>query len=91
MSEWLHLCFVSHGSARGTLEQLAYGAKPGLNLNNIRDLVLPIPPFAEQRRIVRKVVQLMSLVGELEIQLAVNRLNGSSLVAAIISEIVVAD
>lgn len=91
MSEWLHLCFVSHGSARGKLEQLAYGDKPGLNLNNIRDLVLPIPPLAEQRRIVRKVVQLMSLVGELETQLAFSRLNGSSLVAAIISELVVAE
>ena len=45
MSQWLHLCFISHGSARGTLEQLAYGDKPGLNLNNIRDLVLPIPPL----------------------------------------------
>jgi type I restriction enzyme S subunit len=69
MSEWLHLCFISHGSARGTLEKLAYGDKPGLNLNNIRDLVLPIPPLAEQQRIVAKVQQLMARCDALEASL----------------------
>ncbi|MEO7101061.1 MAG: hypothetical protein ABI162_17020 [Luteolibacter sp.] len=39
-----------------------YGDKPGLNLNNIRDLMLPIPLLTEQRRIVAKVDQLMALV-----------------------------
>jgi hypothetical protein len=43
MSEWLHICFISDGSARGALEQLAYGDKPGLNLNNIRVLLIPYP------------------------------------------------
>ena len=68
MSEWLYLCFVSHSSARGKLEELAYGDKPGLNLNNLRDLILPVPPLAEQRRIVNKVDQLMVLIDQLEKQ-----------------------
>jgi type I restriction enzyme S subunit len=87
MSEWLHLCFISHGSARGVLEQLAYGDKPGLNLNNIRDLVLPIPPFAEQRRIVEKVKQLMTLVSELEAQLEASRTTGEKLLEAMVAEL----
>jgi len=87
MSEWLHLCFISHGSARGMLEQLAYGDKPGLNLSNIRDLVLPIPPLAEQRRIVAKVEQLMALVDELETQLAASRATAENLLAAIVAEL----
>ena len=87
MSKWLHLCFISHGSARGVLEQLAYGDKPGLNLNNIRDLVLPIPPLAEQRRIVAKVDQLMKLVDALEAQLAASAATAEKLLEALVAEL----
>jgi type I restriction enzyme S subunit len=87
MSEWLHLCFISHGSARGILEQLTYGDKPGLNLNNIRDLVLPIPPLAEQHRIVAKVEQLMTLVDELETQLTQSHATSEKLMEAVVAEL----
>ena len=87
MSQWLHLCFISHGSARGMLEQLAYGDKPGLNLSNIRDLMLPIPPLAEQRRIVAKVEQLMALVDNLEAQLAASRAAAANLLSALVAEL----
>lgn len=90
LSPWLHLCFVSHGSARARLEKLAYGDKPGLNLNHIRDLVLPIPPLAEQRRIVAKVDELMALVDALEAQLATARTAGSSLLDAVLAELTAA-
>ncbi len=83
MSRWLHLCFVSHGSARGTLERLAYGAKPGLNLNNIRDLELPIPPLAEQHRIVAKVDELMAVCDALAARLTAARELSAKLVAAV--------
>lgn len=86
-SPWLHLCFISPGSARGSLEQLAYGDKPGLNLNNIRDLVVPIPPLAEQRRIVAKVDQLMTLVDELEAQIAASRATAKNLLEALVAEL----
>lgn len=87
IAPWLHLCFISHGSARGVLEMLAYGDKPGLNLNNIRDLVMPIPPLAEQRRIVAKVEQLMALVDALETQLAASRATATNLLAALVHEL----
>jgi type I restriction enzyme, S subunit len=87
MSEWLHLCFVSHGSARGILEKVAYGDKPGLNLNNIRDLMLPIPPLAEQRRIVAKVDELMALVDALETQLDTSRTTAAKLLSALVAEL----
>jgi type I restriction enzyme S subunit len=90
MSQWLHLCFISHASARGLLEQLAYGDKPGLNLSNIRDLVLPIPPLAEQRRIVAKVDELMALVDALETQLATARSSATQLLQAAIAELTTA-
>jgi type I restriction enzyme S subunit len=61
--------------------------KPGLNLNNIRDLVIPIPPLAEQRRIVAKVDQLMALVDQLEAQLAASRATAANLLAALVAEL----
>lgn len=87
MSPWIYLCFISHGSARGALEQLAYGDKPGLNLNNIRDLVLPLPPLAEQQRIVAKVDQLMALVEQLEMQLSATKTASIVLLDAAIYEL----
>ena len=84
MSRWLHLCFISHGSARGTLERLAYGAKPGLNLNNIRDLEMPIPPLAEQHRIVAKVDELLALCERLKADLAESRAQQERLAATLI-------
>lgn len=87
MSPWLHLCFISHGSARGILEQLAYGDKPGLNLDNIRNLAIPVPPLAEQCRIVAKVDGLMALVDKLEAELARARTTATDLLAAAVAEL----
>ena len=55
---------------RGRLLERAYGAgKPGLNLDNIRSLPIPLPPLPEQRRIIAKEQQLMELCDHLEISL----------------------
>ena len=87
MSKWLHLCFISDGAARGQLAELAYGDKPGLNLNNIRELIFPVPPLAEQRRIVAKVEELLALVDELETQLVASRTVAQNLLAALVREL----
>lgn len=84
MAQWLHLCFLSPASARGTLETLAYGAKPGLNLSNIRELVIPIPPLAEQKRIVAKVNELMAMCDELEAKLTQSSVVSEKLAEAVV-------
>jgi type I restriction enzyme S subunit len=70
LSLWLLLCLMAPAGGRDELVQRAYGSgKPGLNLDNIRSLTIPLPPLAEQHRIVAKVDELMALCDQLEQQL----------------------
>lgn len=70
LSEWLLLCLMADAGGRAELTLRAYGAgKPGLNLDNIRSLSVPLPPLAEQHRIVTKVNELMELCNQLEASL----------------------
>ena len=48
---------------------------------------VPIPPLAEQRRIVAKVEQLMALVDALETQLAASRATAANLLSALVAEL----
>ncbi|WP_312961655.1 restriction endonuclease subunit S [Stutzerimonas nitrititolerans] len=47
----------------------AGGAQPNLNLGKIKETVIPLPPLAEQHRIVAKVDQLMALCDQLKARL----------------------
>jgi len=51
------------------------------------NLPIPLPPLAEQRRIVAKVEQLMDLVDALETQLAVSRDIAGNLLSALVAEL----
>ncbi|MCL2309219.1 MAG: restriction endonuclease subunit S, partial [Proteobacteria bacterium] len=51
------------------------------------NLPIPLPPLAEQRRIVAAVAELMSLVDALESQLATARENAATLLAAAVAEL----
>lgn len=48
---------------------------------------VPFPPVAEQRRIVAKVEQLMTLVDALEVQLATSHATGANLLSALVGEL----
>ena len=65
----------------------AGGAQPNLNVQKIKEVFVPLPPLAEQLRIVAKVEQLMALVYTLETQLAESRVRGKELFVALIAEL----
>lgn len=66
-SEYIYLWLVSPTAGRAQLEKAAYGAgKPGLNLQNIKDVDISLPPIEEQKEIVRQVEKLFILADKLE-------------------------
>lgn len=66
-SEFIYLWLIAPNAGRFQLEKSAYGAgKPGLNLQNIKDVEIPLPPLEEQQEIVRQVEKLFALADKLE-------------------------
>jgi type I restriction enzyme S subunit len=85
LSRWLLLCLMADAGGRSELTARAYGAgKPGLNLDNIRSLSVPLPPLAEQNRIVAKVDGLMALCDGLEASLTTGEQTRSRLLEAVL-------
>jgi type I restriction enzyme S subunit len=58
-----------------------------INMRQVRSCPIPLPPLAEQRRIVAKVEQLMALVDTLETQLAASRATAANLLSALVAEL----
>ena len=72
LSKYLYYWIVCPSHGRRMLEKDAYGAgKPGLNLTNLRELVVALPCIAEQHRIVAEVERRLSVVQELEKQVEI--------------------
>jgi type I restriction enzyme S subunit len=65
-------------------------AMPKINQMELNAIAVPVPPLAEQRRIVAKVEQLMALVDELETQIAASRTTAKNLLQVLIAELTAA-
>ncbi|CAM2067739.1 Restriction endonuclease subunit S [Sulfidibacter corallicola] len=61
-----------------------------LRVGGIETMLIPIPPLAEQHRIVAKVGELMTLVDQLESQLAASRATAKNLLEALVAELTAA-
>ena len=62
-------------------------AQQKVSLERFRCIALPIPPLAEQLRIVIKLEQLMDLIHRLEVQLEASRTTGEKLLEAMVAEL----
>jgi type I restriction enzyme S subunit len=72
----------------GILQRYYTGAGiPHFTGKALARVAFPLPPLAEQRRIVAKVSELMALVDELETQLAASRATAEKLLTALVAEL----
>ena len=69
INRFIHIWLTGSHGGRKQLLECSYGAKPGLNLQNINELLIPIPPVEEQHRIVAKVDELMAICDQLKTRL----------------------
>jgi type I restriction enzyme, S subunit len=67
-------------------ELIKGGAQPFLGLAMLREMLIPVPPLAEQHRIVAKVEELMSLCNRLEAQLTISQIKSRRLLEAVLHE-----
>ena len=81
ISDFLYLHLCTDFILEYVIEKSRTLNQPNLNIPELRCLPFPLPPLAEQRRIVAKVEQLMAVVEALETQLAASRATAANLVA----------
>ena len=88
VSDWI-LLYLNSPSGTETMQKLAITSSGlySLSVGKIRQILFPLPPLAEQKRIVAKVEQLRGLVDRLEAQLAESRAKATALLDAVVAEL----
>jgi type I restriction enzyme, S subunit len=87
LSPYLYFWIISPSQGRRQLEKYAYGmGKPGLNLTNLRELMIALPPLEEQQRIVEEVERRLSVVEEVEATIKANLKRAERLRQAILKQ-----
>ena len=86
-SSYLALSLKSPLVQTQILEKSKTTAQSNIFLGKIIELLIPLPPLAEQYCIVAKVDQLMAMVDKLEAHLAISRSNAEKLLKAAVSEL----
>lgn len=86
LGPFLHKWLTSERGGRGILLGYSYGDKPGLNLDQLNRLPIPLPPLAEQRVIVEKIERLLALVEDLERQVVDRKRQAEALLQTVLAE-----
>jgi type I restriction enzyme S subunit len=82
---WMWLRSPAHGQDQ--LQQFYYGyTKPGLNLEQIRSIRVGVPPFDEQREIVRRVDALFELADKIEARVTAATIRADKLIHATLAK-----
>ena len=68
-------------------EEAAGGAQPNLNVGKIKSVLIPLPPLAEQFRIVAQVEKLLALTAELKVHLSAAQTKQAHLAETLIAEV----
>ena len=83
--DYLHLTLQDPRNQKEIIKLSAGSATPIINKNKWEGLLIPLPPLAEQCRIVAKVDELMAIVDKLEVQLATAHTTGKRMVDATVA------
>ncbi len=86
LAKWIHIVLTTDRGLRGVLLGYSRGDKPGLNLPNVRQVPIPLPPLAEQAAIVERVEALMATCRALEAEVEHSRNHASHLLQAVLKE-----
>ena len=84
--QFLELCLNSPWITEFAVEKTTGGAAPRVNMSIVRSYPIPLPPLAEQHRIVAKVDELMAVCDRLEASLAAGEETRGRLVEAVLYE-----
>jgi type I restriction enzyme S subunit len=84
---FVYLALTSSYFQEQVITRASGSATPIINKGKWAQILIPLPPLAEQRRIVAKVDKLMALVDDLESQLAASRTVAHNLMAALVQEL----
>lgn len=87
LSPFIHVWLTSPQHGRKVLLDNAYGAgKPGLNLDNIKEVPIALPPLAEQTEIVRRVNSLMRLADAIERRVTLGQARADKLTQSVLAK-----
>ena len=85
-AEYLERAFRSPVVQQQVWASIKVAAQPCLYINRIQSLLIPLPPLAEQHRIVAKVDALMALCDQLEASLTATAVTRRRLLDALLAE-----
>lgn len=85
-AKWIHLALISSFVGKKQFSKLIYGDKPGLNLVQISQLMIPLPPLQEQHCIVTKLQGLMDDCSEIEKSIRQSQMKNELLLQQVLRE-----
>lgn len=85
VNEYLYL-FLNEGSEIRKIQTLGVVGQDNISLTQCREMIIPLPPFAEQQAIVARVDSLMSTIDALEAQVTERKEQAQLLMQAVLRE-----
>jgi type I restriction enzyme S subunit len=67
IANFVHLAMIADGFGKSQIEKMVYGmGRPVLSLENVQNIPIPLPPLAEQHKIVSEIESRLSIADNLE-------------------------
>jgi type I restriction enzyme S subunit len=85
--KFIYYWIISPQNGRSQLTESAYGAgKPGLNLTNLKEVIVALPSLAEQNQVVEEIESRLSICDQLEADIEANLKKAEALRQSILKQ-----